>query len=353
MPTLYKILEMKISDQKGDWIFISPIKGIELSADIKAEITIRRVTFISSNKLRQVRKRFNLPNDDELSKNPVFNDFLNSHKTYAILKFKGKPSEKQIDCSKIIESELSILVVSLLGWRTRKYAAGISILSSKVISHKTNMYFKKGEMVGSLNTSISTDPRPLIIDKEWKKFHDYFFFNKLIKVINQENDISLKWRELLERASVMIGQSQNSNDLAFCFLWNMIVIEMLLTDQGDKYVEKLPERIEAFLGWVGYWEEKNIKELYAKRCAFVHDGNKKEISAEDLLFSDELVFNLMHNIIKNIKIFSSKQKIIEYSDKVKCEKILGLKSKTQPKSLKFSSKEYSQEDIKGIENNFV
>lgn len=348
---------MKIADQKGDWIFISPIKGIELSEDIKGEITIRRVTFISSNKFKHARKRFNLPSNDKLSKDPKFSNFFNSHKTFAILKFKGKPSEKQLDCSKIIESELSILASSLLGWRTRKYATGISILSSKVINHKTNIYLKKGEIIGSLNNSIFTDPRPLIIDKEWKRFHSYFFFNKLIKVINQENDISPKWRELLERASVMIGKSQNSNDLAFCFLWNMIVIEMLLTDQGDKYSEKLPERIEAFLGWVGYWEEKNysakIKDLYAKRCAFVHDGNKKGISAEDLLFTDELVFNLMHNIVCNIKIFSSKQNIIDYSDKVKCEKVLGLKSKIQPKSLKFSSKEYNEEDIKGIQSNFV
>lgn len=348
---------MKIEDQNGDWIFISPIKGVELSKDIGGEITIRRVTFISSNKLSRVRKRFDLPDNKELKGSPIFGGFFNSHKTFAIIKFKGKPSDKKNGCSKIIESELSILVASLLGWRTRKYAAGISLLSSKVINYKTNIYLKKGEIAGSLNNSVVTNPIPLVLDKQWKKFHSHFFFNKLIKVINQKEDISSTWRETLERASVMIGQSQNSNDLAFCFLWNMIVIEMLLTEQGDKYSEKLPERIESFLGWAGYWEDENyssrIKELYSKRCAFVHDGNKKEITAKDLLFSDDLVFNLMHNIIRNIKIFSSKKNIIEYSDKVKCEKTLGLKSKLQPKSLKISIKEYSIDDFKSIENNFA
>jgi hypothetical protein len=348
---------MKIENQEGDWIYINPIKGIEMSDQIGSELTIQRVTFISSRKLKYVAKRFNLPTRKEINKNPLFKEFFENNKTFGILRFKGKPSDKKVDSSKIIENELNILLSSILGWRTRKYAAGISLVSSSVKNFKTDIYLKKGEFSGSINNSVTTDPRPLILDKNWKKYHDYFFFTRLLKIIKQKTGIPSNWRNTLTRAASMIGQSHNSNDMAFCFLWNMIVIEMLLTEQGDKYSEKLPERIESFLGWAGYWNDDNyaekIKELYQKRCAFVHDGNRKTVTAKDLLFSDDLVFNLMHNIVKHISIFSSKQKLIEYSDKVKAEKLLGIKSKVQPKSLQIISKNYSEEDFVQIDKNFA
>jgi hypothetical protein len=56
----------------------------------------------------------------------------------------------------------------------------------------------------------------------------------------------------------------------------MIAIESLLTRQGDKYSDALPKRIEAFLGWSGYWSingyEDRIHDLDRKRCELVHAG---------------------------------------------------------------------------------
>ena len=134
------------------------------------------------------------------------------------------------------------------------------------------------------------------------------------------------------------------------------MIEMLLTEQGDKYVDKLPERIESFLGWTGYWNEKNYPEkidrLYKLRCSFVHNGDSHSLRASDLLFSDELLFNLMHNIVRHIKLFPTKRQLIEYSDKVKAEKVLKIKSKVLPKTLRYFSKETIPEDFEDIDKNF-
>jgi len=150
----------------------------------------------------------------------------------------------------------------------------------------------------------------------------------------------------------MVGQSQCSNDLAQAFLWNMIVLEMLLTERGDKYPEILPKRIEAFLGWVGYWSvdnyEQRIKDVYKKRCRFVHDGNRDQIEVSDLLFTDDLLLNLLANLVTHPKVFSSKDDVIKFADKVEAEHTLGINTKVRPKTLRFFSHSYTDEDLQEI-----
>lgn len=178
-----------------------------------------------------------------------------------------------------------------------------------------------------------------------------------MKALYGKNKLASKnWRDTIERTVILVGQAQNSNDLAFCFLKNMIAIEMLLTDANDKYSTILPERIEAFIGWVGYWQtddyKKRIEALYIKRCKLVHDGNTSNIKPEDILFSDDLIFNILHNIIRNIRLFPTKDSLIKYSDKVKAEKLLGIKSKVQPKTLEHFNRQYEESDYQKILKNF-
>ena len=53
-----------------------------------------------------------------------------------------------------------------------------------------------------------------------------------------------------------------------------------------------PERIEAFLGWVGYWAERKYEEriraAYQARCKLVHEGDASGVTEEMLLFTDDL-----------------------------------------------------------------
>jgi hypothetical protein len=133
------------------------------------------------------------------------------------------------------------------------------------------------------------------------------------------------------------------------FLWNMIALETLLTKQTDKYTDALPKRVEAFLGWIGFWETENyeqrIREAYQKRCIFVHSGNNSTITKQDILFTDDLLLNLLYNITKFYRIFKSKNDIIEFADKVEAEHKLGIRSKVRPKKLMFISRKYSEKDL--------
>ena len=76
----------------------------------------------------------------------------------------------------------------------------------------------------------------------------------------------------------------------------MIAIETLLTSQGDSYSSVLPKRVEAFIGWTTAWAigdfENRIQGAYKKRCAFVHAGKFDGLTVRDLVFSDDILFNV-------------------------------------------------------------
>ena len=192
----------------------------------------------------------------------------------------------------------------------------------------------------------------LRLDGVWRTFQDKMFFSKVLGIINGQVKVSRKWQEDLKRAAVLVGQSQVSNDVAQAFLWNMIALELLLTNQQDKHSDALPKRIEAFLGWVGFWEdddyEAQIAEAYRKRCLFVHDGKRDEVSIEDLLFTDDLVLNLLSNLTHHSRLFTSKQDVVDFADRVECERKLGVRPKVRPGTLHFISRKYEEKDYEEI-----
>jgi hypothetical protein len=170
--------------------------------------------------------------------------------------------------------------------------------------------------------------------------------------MHRKIQVERAWRRDLENAAILVGQSLNSSDVATSFMLNMIALELLLTQKGDKYSSELPKRVEAFLGWVGFWSSQNyeekIKFIYKKRCELVHRGRREKIAKEDLLFTDDLILNLFINIVSLPNIFDSKNKIIEFANKVEAEHILGLKSRVRPKKLTFVSPNYSKEDLNEV-----
>lgn len=340
---------MKTTQEYGEWVYISPVYNLEISDEIKGEIKIGRVIFVNSRKLPYIRKRLGLPAViSKLGKNTA--NFFSESKTYAILKFKGIPDKMLRSCKQTVEEAISVLSFSQLGYCSRRNNCQFGLTKTRQVLRtyvlKTNIF------KGTLNASVVSKVLPLHLNKDWQNFHRSFFFFDLVKLISTKSKIQQKWKDTIIRSSIMIGKSMQSRDLEYCFLWNMIVIEMLLTEQGDKYSESLPERAEAFLGWVGYWKEKNFSQkiniLYRKRCRFVHDGNSKNITPTDVQFTDDLVFNLLWNIVHHINIFKTKKSIIDFSEKVKAEKILGIESSVQPRTLKFFNRDYDPDYIKDI-----
>jgi hypothetical protein len=251
---------ISLKDKNGDWLFITPIDGLELTKDINEEFTVNRVTFVSREKLPRIRKRLGFPTTiTDLTKvvskkakgfEKHLKEFFTSSKTFAVLPYKGKPKEKEKDCIRLVREELEILSFSQLGWSKRQFNRRLVIKTVEQGNfYRTvdiNQHVK--ELSYSLKKQFS--PVPFILDKNWVAFHKRFFFFDFLKIIRGQSKVSDQWRIKLHRTVSLSGQSQNSNDLAFCLLWNVIALEMLLTKRGEKISEMLTKRAEYFLGGI-------------------------------------------------------------------------------------------------------
>ncbi len=346
----------KIQDTRGSWVYIVPVIGLSLTDSVNNEITINRVTFISTKKLYRVRKRFGIRKKlSELESKPMYETFFSRlGRTVAIVRFSGKPSEITTQAIRLIIEELEILSVSQLGYSKRRFNSHPSIYTGAV-SNLSYLCMNTQNDHALLNHQLVGKIGDLVLDACWNNWQKDIFFAKLIRILKNEIVVNSTWRDNLYRASRLIGQSITTNNLAQAFLLNMIAIESLLTRQGDKYTEVLPKRIEAFVGWVGYWDIDNykerIKDVYLKRCQYVHDGNDSNIEIQDLLFTDDLLLNILLNLLSHHKIFNSKEDVIDFTTKIAAEHVLGIvgdKSKIRPKTLRFLSKQYSEDDYKKI-----
>ena len=94
--------------------------------------------------------------------------------------------------------------------------------------------------------------------------------------------------------------------------------------------------------------QKRINEVYEKRNMLVHQGAREIVTKGDLLFADDLLLNLFVNLVKFPTLFGSKEKIVEFAEKVEAEHKLGIKSKVQPNGLGFFSRRYTEKDLSDI-----
>ena len=345
-----------VQDTSGQWVYIVPVSGLALTDDINNEFVINKVTFIAVKKLIRVRKRFGIRKRiSELASNKALDLFFNQlGPTVAIVRHGGKPSEITTKVTRLVIEELEILATSQLGYSKRRFNSFPSVRDGHVSSMKylclnenNNSSLISHQLIGKIGD--------LVLDKRWKNWQKKFFFSDLIRIIRRKLEVDSLWRKNLYRAARLIGQSVSSNNITHSFLLNMIAMEALLTEHGDKYLEVLPKRIEAFIGWIGYWNIENYKEkiedIYKKRCKYVHGGNESTIEIKDLLFTDDILFNMLANIIYHINLFKSKEDIISFTEKVSAEHLLGIvgrKSKIRPKTLRFFTRLYTAEDYKKI-----
>lgn len=339
----------------NNYTFIAPVQHVIFAKTYSPkELRIGRVIFVARASLPYIRKRLGI--QVRLSsmeyKNTIDPTFLKRTETYAIVQLHAVNENTSNECFGHVRDALNILGVSLLGWSKRRFHTLPLMFGFSDVGRFEYLVLNNSAPRQLPGWSILGVPSPMILNSRWKEYHKGGFFFNLLNIINREVNLTETWRMTLEQAAILAGQSQSSKSLIQAFLWNMIVLEMLLSRQGDKYTITLPKRIESFIGWVGYWKsedyEDRIQGLYKKRNALVHDGNHSELRIEDLLFSDDLVLNIFDNIVNHIHLFQSKDDVIRFSDKVEAEHILGIRSKTQPKTLRSVRRQYDDADLKEL-----
>jgi hypothetical protein len=74
----------------------------------------------------------------------------------------------------------------------------------------------------------------------------------------------------------------------------------------------------------------------------VHEGNTSGVTEELLLFTDDLLLNLFVNLTQHSELFDSKDAVIDFAERVKAERVLGLKAKVRPKTLRVMVSRYEK-----------
>lgn len=338
-----------INNEDSSWTLLFPILGLQLTSDINFEYSSGRVTFVSGSVLPRRRKRLGLPMRVSELKVAHLPDFFDQTETFAIVRWTGKPKEFENLALRCLREEIALLSLSQLGYAKRYRNSAPSVMGEREFGKGNRLIVdnvEKGRWMQ--NFGYFGKPAPLVLDKRWHDFQKDVFHRNLMRIIRKEVKVDKGWRRDLYNAALLVGQSQISLDLPQAFLWNVIAIELLLTQQGDKYTEALPTRAEAFLGWADNWSTagyaERIRDIYRKRSAFVHAGRRELIDFEDLFFTDDLVLNLFNNIAAHPDLFSSKKKVLDFASRVAAEHVLGVKPKVRPKTLSFISRRYTERD---------
>ncbi len=344
----------------GKKVFVAPVYGVELTDAVSEEFPLIRTLLISKEKLRRKRKYFGIP--EQISRLPAFQRdlFFDTSETFAIVLHDDRVSDETIRNRSlgILHNELALLSLSCLQHKSRGEILAPTAMNPTGIwvdRYAINRVVEN-QMSGSLHIGALTFPHQLLtLDHRWKTFQRENFFFSLLKILcNQgRTRVAPSWRKDLLRACILVGSGQSCNDLAQAFLLNMIAFELLLTDSEDgKYLDILPKRVDAFIGWLADWKSDSfaskIQQVYKKRCEYVHQGIGQNITVEDLLFTDLLIFNIILNIVSFPKLFNRKSDLIGFSNKLEAEKVLGITRKSM--GLKFRRITRSTEEIKKFFN---
>jgi hypothetical protein len=330
-------VSIKVEDRDGKWVFISPVANLYLRKEVNRELRIDRVLFIDSKKLPRIRRRLHIPLPMSKWRHLCEKSFT-SAPSLAIVHHAGKPGELLEKCLGIVREESLIVTASQLAYARRKTVGHVG-LYGEVVTHENDYLFLNSQNKTFTGGGfLTTGYQALDADEYWRKWQTEFFFAHLLKILQKKIHVALSWCECLKKAAILVGKSLSTYSVWDAFLWNMIALESLLTRHGDKYTDAIPERIEAFLGWVGFWGERKyeerIREAYRVRCKVVHEGDTSDVTEEMLLFTDDLVLNLFVNLTRHPKLFNSKDAVIRFAERLKAERVLGLKARVRPKTLR-------------------
>ena len=341
-------------EHESYWVFVVPVVNLKVTQAVGREFRVCRVTFIDRDKLPRVRKRFGfVQRFSEIARQdlrPLDKAERDPGNALAVMRQYGKPKEVWRECYKRVKNEAAILSLSYLGYDIRRHGRAMGVVGQYPTGGYDYMLADtKSKAIGH-GWGGNAHLIPMELDGRWRAFHRKFFFFELLRLLRGEIKVCRNWRDELYSAAVLIGRSVSTVDTPTAFLWNMIALECLLTYKGEKkVVDALPERCEAFLGWVGSWKQQNfereIRAAYKARCDLVHRGDDSDIDKKMLLFTDDLLFNLLNNIVRFTNLFDSKKALIDFSQKVQAERLLEIRTTVIPKRFLAVSRRYRDKDF--------
>ena len=336
---------MKIDDSTGVWVMVYPIENLTLTDAVGDELRVNRVTFIRHSKLKRKCRSFGLPLYSKLKAGPI-EGFFERHDpayTFAIVRDSGKLGTSAEKAEKLISTELDVLALSNLYAGNVRPLIGRSLAAG--VSGRVEFLAVDTKSENRILSYRKTPARLFTLDDDWHAWQKGFYFSNLLECVRSKNGFDKSWRETFLRAASLVSEGLTSGNVSFAFLHNMIALETILLRQGDEHTKELPKRMSALLGWSTEWEREDyparIKGIYSKRCLYVHDGDISTIDEKDVEFTDHLLHNVFSNILNHPQIFPNKDSLVDFSEKVAAERVLGVpsgRSKYLPKTFRLTGR---------------
>jgi len=329
--------------KEENWALLVPITGVRITKECKEEFQLDRLLLVSIAKLPRIRKRIGIKQTIARFRGNRFvkeSDLFSSAPTMGIMRCKGDPKTIKLPTLNTIREELALLAFSQLDYGRRRMNAQPAIKGEKRIGNLTTAFIGTTSKTGQYSMELIGPYQEMLLGAGWLKNHKKRYYFTLLDIIRGKIAVDDKWRQSLRRAAILTGYSILSGDLVQSFLWNMISLEILLTQPNDSYSKVIPQRLSTLFSWTPRWDyykyKDKIEALYKKRCDFVHEGEAREITIKDLHLVDELLNNLFYNLVKHHKLFSSKQDILSYCQKIEAEQLLNVKAHTRPRTFSYS-----------------
>lgn len=341
---------MVLVDRRDKWAVVAPITHLELDAAVNHEFRIDRVTVITADRLRGRRRRLGIPSrisEMQSKRHGVFARFFAQAPVVAVIRVTGTVADLEQGVVTLLRDELAILAASQLGYAKRSSVGAPAIWGERPLTMQSLLWLGSSGAWTQPNR-VYGPVVSLHLGEGWLEFQRQVFFLDLLRLLRGEVPVAKAWRQDLRRAAVLAGLSQTANSLPDAFLWNMIALELLLTRQGETVGDALPARAEALLGWSRNWTEDGfearIRDAYSRRCRLVHQGDRGCATREDLFFTDDLLLCLLANLVKHPSLFVSKDAVIEFSQRLEAERLLGTKPRVRPRSLRMFRRRYDAKD---------
>ncbi len=315
-------------------IHLQPILNLELRRDISEELTIGDVLFVSSDKLRRIRRRVGLPWRVSDAPHDV-QSLLTGVETLGIV----VASSSSPEASRLVgvKTREACSILRSVSWPFAKRSRsnllrvfGPSGVAYRVLVRQVVIEKSTGHLTGT-RTEQQRALIPFQIDRNWKGFQKrHGWLKAFIVFLEGGQNVDAKWRSAVRRAAILFGESLQEADRSLAFLFNMMALDTILKEREERSREMFP-RLDAILGWsnVGlrkpWFASSDLKRLADRRNELVHEGESPRLSARDLILADELLGNLLLCVCQMGDRWPSRKDMIGFAERVSCRQKLRLK----------------------------
>jgi hypothetical protein len=300
----------------ADWIIIVPMIQLIISNDapINGEWSVGDVTFHSKESLEsRLGTRLQEPNVSkehaEFLSRRIFMPQDKEATSFAVIERRGKPEEIRRTMFFELRQATNILAASTSFCMSRSISRGFGIHGYPSVTSKYDTFLTKTPDYFTGTWGNDGYLMPFELDENW---HETATITGMIRLFERIEDTSLPvaWRRQISSGAAMLGRSLMSLELADAFLLNVIGLETLLTNRGERNGPSLARRIKGMTGWHLRHErpdyQDEIKKIHSVRCEIVHDSDYSGLTPELPLQSDLYLQNCLLNIVNLPQVFPDK-----------------------------------------------